>query len=103
MIFNKSNPLGGDGERVDIQLQNTFSIDFKMLDMYQQNHYKRYEFATKFINNGTVCGDFACGTGYGSIMMATKADTVIGADIDTTVIDTIKQRYHNHNNVTFFK
>lgn len=97
--FNKSNPLGGNGERVDIQL--TTGLDFEKLDKYQKNHFRRYEFAKNIVASGDVCGDFACGTGYGSILISDKAKNVIGADLDSEVIDAIKERYKVNTNVTF--
>lgn len=97
--FNKSNPLGGDGERVDIQLQKPF--DFEKLDMYQKNHFRRYEFAKDIVNSGDVCGDFACGTGYGSVLISDKASKVVGADLDIEVITAIRDRYVNKTNVSF--
>lgn len=97
--FNTSNPLGGNGERVDIQMNN--NVDFNLLDVYQKNHWRRYEFALQKIEPGDVCGDFACGTGYGSIILSDVVDSVIGADLDAVVISKIKKRYNNHDNVTF--
>ncbi len=97
--FNKSNPLGGDGERVDIQLNK--GADFDKMDVYQKNHWKRYEFATEIIEPGNVCGDFACGTGYGSVMLSGKAAKVIGADLNKEVIDSIIERYKQNEKVTF--
>ena len=97
--FNKSNPLGNNGERVDIQLQKAFNFD--KLDIYQKNHFKRYEFAKDIITVGSVCGDFACGTGYGSVLISDKASKVIGADLDTEVIIAIKERYKEKANITF--
>jgi 2-polyprenyl-3-methyl-5-hydroxy-6-metoxy-1,4-benzoquinol methylase len=97
--FNESNPLGGDGERVDIQLNKPFN--FSSLDMYQKNHFKRYEFAYEHINKGDICGDFACGTGYGSVLISQKASKVIGADLDENVINAIKERYKQYSNVEF--
>lgn len=97
--FNKSNPLGGNGERVDIQLQKAFS--FEKLDMYQKNHFRRYEFAIGNITKGDICGDFACGTGYGSVMISDKAAKVIAADLDNVVITAIKERYRGKKNITF--
>ena len=99
--FNKSNPLGGNGERVDIQLQGQTDIDFEKLDMYQKSHFKRYQFAKTIVQPGEVCGDFACGTGYGSVMIAEKAKHVTGADLDTVVVNAIKERYKEKQNVTF--
>jgi 2-polyprenyl-3-methyl-5-hydroxy-6-metoxy-1,4-benzoquinol methylase len=97
--FNKSNPLGGNGERVDIQFQ--ISLNFDKLDIYQKNHLTRYEFAKELIDVGAICGDFACGTGYGSVLMSAKANKVIGADIDAIVVSTIQERYKEKANVSF--
>lgn len=97
--FNKSNPLGGNGERVDIQLQT--GLKFDKLDIYQKNHLRRYEFAKEQIVAGTTCGDFACGTGYGSVLISDKANKVIGADLDSLVINTIQERYKEQSNVSF--
>jgi 2-polyprenyl-3-methyl-5-hydroxy-6-metoxy-1,4-benzoquinol methylase len=97
--FNKSNPLGGNGERVDIQFET--NLNFEKLDIYQKNHFTRYEFAKEFIDDGSICGDFACGTGYGSVLMSDKASTVIGADIDAIVVNTIQERYKEKANVSF--
>jgi 2-polyprenyl-3-methyl-5-hydroxy-6-metoxy-1,4-benzoquinol methylase len=97
--FNKSNPLGGKGERVDITYHS--HIDFEQLDMYQKSHYKRYEFAKKCISPGAICGDFACGTGYGSVMLADVASQVIGADINDEVVQQVKKRYAHLPKVNF--
>jgi O-methyltransferase len=91
--------LDGEGERVDIIYSG--NVIFDELDMYQKSHYRRYEFAKDIIPFGSCCGDFACGTGYGSVMIADKAAKVIGADINSTVIDAIKFRYHRISNVEF--
>ena len=97
--FNTSNPLGDNGERVDIQLNG--KINFDNLDKYQKNHWKRYEFAKEIISINDICGDFACGTGYGSILIADKASAVVGADLNAKVIETIKERYNTYTNVNF--
>lgn len=97
--FDKSNPLGGGGERVDIMLSD--NIRYEKLDMYQKSHFKRYEFACKFIQDGEVCGDFACGTGYGTVMISKKAKNVVGADLDGKVIGAITERYKNNPKVRF--
>lgn len=97
--FNRTNPLGGNGERVDIQMNENGGFD--LLDIFQVNHWRRYEFATEIINKGDVCGDFACGTGYGSIMLSEKASAVTGADIDEVVISAISGRYLERKTVNF--
>ena len=97
--FDRNNPLGNGGERVDIILKD--NIDFDKLDMYQKNHFKRYSYANDKIEKGWIVGDFACGTGYGSIMLSQKAQKVLGADIDKIVIDKIRVRYNDNKNVEF--
>jgi ubiquinone/menaquinone biosynthesis C-methylase UbiE len=99
--FDKSNPLGSNGERVDIQLDHR--IRFEKLDIYQKSHWKRYKFALSLVEAGDVCGDFACGTGYGSVMLSEKARAVVGVDIDAHVIDAIRRRYKKNEKVTFVR
>lgn len=97
--FDKNNPLGDGGERVDFTYSD--NIDISKLDMYQQNHIQRYLFAEKIIQKGNVCGDFACGTGYGSVILSKKADSVLGIDLNEKVISEITKRYSNISNVSF--
>lgn len=97
--FDKSNPLGDGGERVDFTY--TSSLDISKLDMYQQNHIQRYLFAEKNIDYNLACGDFACGTGYGSVILSKKSKSVLGIDLNTKVIGEIKKRYQNIKNVSF--
>ncbi|MFH1822835.1 MAG: class I SAM-dependent methyltransferase [Patescibacteria group bacterium] len=91
--------LEGNGERVDIKYQK--EIPFDKLDLYEKSHFRRYEFARDYITADSVCGDFACGTGYGSMMLAEKSKKVIGVDLNSEVIKKIKERYINTNNVEF--
>jgi 2-polyprenyl-3-methyl-5-hydroxy-6-metoxy-1,4-benzoquinol methylase len=91
--------LENNGERVDINL--TRQPNFEKFDVYQKSHFKRYEFARKMLTNKNLCGDFACGTGYGSIMLSEKAQKVIGVDINNYVIETISRRYRKNKKVEF--
>jgi 2-polyprenyl-3-methyl-5-hydroxy-6-metoxy-1,4-benzoquinol methylase len=95
-----SKDLTNNGERVDINLK-TNSYRFDDFDMYQKSHFNRYEFCVSSIDHGEVVGDFACGTGYGSIMLSQKASQVISADLDSDLILEIGKRYKNYNNVKF--
>lgn len=97
--FDKNNPLGDGGERVDFTYSS--SLDISKLDMYQQNHIQRYLFAEKLIPSNLVCGDFACGTGYGSVILSKKSKSVLGIDLNSKVIGEIKKRYQNITNVSF--
>lgn len=90
--------LGGNGERIVI---NAKAIDYGSFDIYQKSHYRRYEFTKSLVEEGDVVGDFACGTGYGSIMLSEVANKVVSADINAQVIDHIKDLYKNVENVTF--
>lgn len=91
--------LQGDGERVDI-LYNRH-VDFEKMDLYQKSHYRRYEFAQSIITPYDICGDLACGTGYGSAMLSEVANKVIGIDINHEVITAIRKRYQRASNIEF--
>lgn len=91
--------LDGHGERVDIYYKRNINID--KLDMYQKSHIYRYQFAQKYVGNEDVCGDFACGTGYGTIMLSEMAKHVIGADLNSEVIHHVRERYIKNHKVEF--
>jgi 2-polyprenyl-3-methyl-5-hydroxy-6-metoxy-1,4-benzoquinol methylase len=91
--------IGNNGERVDINLRK--SPYFWQLDVYQKNHIKRYEFAANLISSNDSCGDMACGSGYGSYILSKKAKEVLGADIDRSVVEVVRERYKDVNNLKF--
>ncbi len=68
----------------------------------EEEHLARYDFAKKFVDNKNVL-DIACGSGFGSYILATQgnAKKVIGVDLDKNAI-----RYGNHrfknNKITRF-
>lgn len=92
--------LSGNGERVDISVVNG-QIDTHGLDMYQTSHVYRYRYALEHIAEGATIGDFACGTGYGSILLSQKAKNVIGIDINSRVVTRIQKRYKDKDTVSF--
>lgn len=100
-LILKINSLSDDGERVDLIYRD--NINFEKLDIYQKSHYKRYEFAQILLNASDICGDFACGTGYGSVMLSQKSFLVFGGDISNRVIKKIKKRYLKFNNINFIE
>jgi len=91
--------LQGGGERVDIRYSR--HVDFKKMDLYQKSHYRRYEFAQGFVTPYSICGDLACGTGYGSVMLSEVANKVIAVDINHEVITAIRRRYQRVHNIEF--
>ena len=94
-----NNSLDGKGERVNIVYNGEFKYD--RLDMYQKSHVKRYEFAKLSILSGKDVADFACGTGYGTIILSEKSYHVVGVDINPGVIIQLKKRYKKVANVEF--
>jgi len=96
-IFKKKK-LDGDGERVDI---NYYKMKYDNFDMYQKSHYHRYKFAQNYIKNTNAVGDFACGSGYGTMMLSEKAGSVVGADLNSEVISYITDRYSKEKKVLF--
>ena len=97
-FFKRKKKLDGDGERVDI---NYYKIRYENFDMYQKSHYHRYKFAQNYIKNTDVVGDFACGSGYGTMMLAEKAKQVIGVDFNEEVVYYISERYAKQQKASF--
>jgi len=93
--FDSNNPLGGGGERVDLFYSDDINVN--KLDIYQISHLRRYQFANETVPAGILCGDLACGTGYGSVLLSKKDRKVIGIDINVQVIEEIKIRYKNYD------
>jgi 2-polyprenyl-3-methyl-5-hydroxy-6-metoxy-1,4-benzoquinol methylase len=97
-LFKKKKNLEDGGERMDI---NFYKMNYNKFDMYQKSHYKRYVYAQQLIKKGDIVGDFACGSGYGTMMLAEKASLVIGADINEDVVNEVKKRYKKSQNTEF--
>jgi len=96
-IIHSAN-LSNKGERIDI-FKNT--KNWQDLDPVKKTHLKRYEFAQTLVNINDICADMACGTGYGSVILSSKAKAVYGVDLDSRVINEITKRYKNNSNVFF--
>lgn len=94
----KKKKLDGDGERVDI---NYYKMKYDKFDMYQKSHFHRYKFAQNYIKSNDVVGDFACGSGYGTMMLSEKSAAVVGADLNNDVISFISNRYSKEKKVSF--
>jgi len=79
-------------ERIDPFLAKTQSeINEKTL------HIDRYLFAKQFINNNSYVLDCACGFGYGSNILADKANQIIGVDISKDAIAYANEKYDKNN------
>lgn len=72
------------------------------IDVYLE-HVARYIFASSFIKNNDLVVDVACGTGYGSYVLARKGvKKVIGIDISNAAIEYAKKKYSGRvNNIEF--
>jgi 2-polyprenyl-3-methyl-5-hydroxy-6-metoxy-1,4-benzoquinol methylase len=66
-------------------------------------HLERYRFAGQYLIQGTVA-DIACGTGYGSMLLATefneKVSSLLAIDIDSEAISLAKKNY-SHPKITY--
>lgn len=87
-----------DGERVFIDFHK---MEYSKLDMYQKSHLKRYQFATTKVKPFDNLGDFACGTGYGTVLLASFTRSVVGVDINSKIVTAISKKYINIANVSF--
>ena len=63
-------------------------------------HWHRYHFAAPLVAGLDVL-DVACGEGYGSALLATRAATVIGADIAPSAVEHARARYAAVANLEF--
>ncbi|WP_231427097.1 bifunctional 2-polyprenyl-6-hydroxyphenol methylase/3-demethylubiquinol 3-O-methyltransferase UbiG [Pedobacter sp. Leaf250] len=100
-FFYNKRLLEDNGERIEIHYNRL--INFDGFDMYQKSHYRRYQYASNLLTQSDICGDFACGTGYGSVMLSVIASKIIGLDINQNVIDKISRRYSSNKKVTFIE
>ncbi|MHB8131584.1 MAG: methyltransferase domain-containing protein [Mobilitalea sp.] len=65
-----------------------------------ERHFKRYKFFLQHINASDCVLDIACGSGYGTEILASKARSVHGVDTDPKTIE-YARRHHGRANVTF--
>ncbi len=63
-------------------------------------HWHRYVFARGLVTGKRVL-DAACGEGYGSAMLATNAQSVLGVDIATSAVAHAQSRYGAQTNLRF--
>jgi ubiquinone/menaquinone biosynthesis C-methylase UbiE len=79
------------GERLETFVLNSITIE----------HLHRYGLTIPFIEKKIVL-DIACGEGYGSKLLSSKASEVIAVDIDLETIQEAKKKY-NTSNITFIQ
>lgn len=60
-----------------------------------------YELARPYLNATDRVLDIACGGGYGSHLLSSKAEYVIGADIDSECVDSARERFKDVKNMRF--
>lgn len=65
---------------------------------------QRYNFVLERVNlNGKSVLDVACGPGYGSELLSSKAAKVIGVDLDSENLHNARERYGDVKNLKFAK
>src|SRR5437763_14770065 len=74
------------GERLETYINNEIMVE----------HLHRYAVADELVKNKKVL-DLACGEGYGSFLMATKAHSVTGIDNNSIVIKNASEKYKRTN------
>ncbi len=65
-----------------------------------KEHLDRYQFALGFLKGGEVVLDAACGSGYGSQILAKKAKKVFGVDASDHAV-AFAQKTYTENNLSF--
>jgi SAM-dependent methyltransferase len=92
--------LDGGGERVDI-FDPQGANGETALDMYQLSHLRRYQYACDQIIRNGITADLACGTGYGSALLARFSAEVYAFDLDRRTIAAATTRYRDVTNLHF--
>lgn len=71
-----------------------------LLHTTEKQHQDRYDFVCNYVNNKNVL-DIACGSGFGSYLMATKgnAKSIVSVDLDPDALRYAAHR-HNHDNIS---
>lgn len=62
-----------------------------------ERHFKRYKFFLQYISSSDSVLDIACGSGYGSQILASKARSVHGVDADPKTIEYARSHYAGNN------
>lgn len=90
---NKStdNELKFTGERFVTNLIDKYIV---------AEHYQRYNAVLDIVKGKKVL-DAACGAGYGTALMATAAESVVGIDISAETIAYAKKRYAEQKNASY--
>ena len=86
---------------MNIEYTGEFVIPGEVSNKLWREHINRYSFASKLVQ-GKACLDVACGTGYGTALLAQKCDRVIGVDLSQQVLKYAKQ-HHGYNRVKFIE
>src|SRR5258705_5166321 len=81
-----SKQAGWTGERMETFVLNELTIE----------HLHRYALAMEFADGKKVL-DIACGEGYGTHLLATRATYATGMDIDKSTIEKAKAKYDKKN------
>jgi len=89
-----------DFEGLEVQASGSSFIRF-MQERYvpstcseiaEYEHMPRYKYALSLAPNKTIL-DFGCGTGYGSSILATRANLVVGVDIDESALEWARETH----------
>lgn len=87
------------GERILIKYDK--NLDYNQFDVYQKNHFMRYQYALNLLNKNMKCADIACGTGYGTAMMSEHVKEITGVDLNENVIKYNTETYKHFNNLKY--
>lgn len=72
----------------------------KNIQEIEPKHVERYQFANKFVSNGDIVLDAACGIGYGSNILAQSAKSVLSLDNSEEALEYCRT-YWGAENITY--
>jgi 2-polyprenyl-3-methyl-5-hydroxy-6-metoxy-1,4-benzoquinol methylase len=108
LIVTKENKIYSyilKDEIIEYLSPERLNVEKDKLKKYQldlNKHFLRYNFASLFTSKKFNVLDAACGTGYGSFILAKKSRKVTSIDYSKTAIKIAKQ-YYSKNNITFLR
>jgi len=88
------------GERIIITDWEDELKKFDKINVIKQRHLTRYLYARSLLKPGDRIIDIACGTGYGSKMLADHGCHVVGIDISDEALEAC-EKYSGHPNVEY--
>jgi len=89
-------------ERILVPNLEKYLSNIENIDYVVRNHLIRYKYALTHLKPNWKVLDIACGSGYGSKMIAQKGCSVFGCDVSDEALD-FSRKHNDHKLITWMK